>query len=82
MAPEMVTGKERQGTAIDWWALGVMLYEMTLGTLPFHSKTAQSNNDIFRRIVNGKLMFPRGHKLSRSVVDVIQQLLQKVRGRT
>ncbi|KAE8583705.1 hypothetical protein XENTR_v10020639 [Xenopus tropicalis] len=37
MAPELV--KEEQYTrAVDWWALGVIVYEMLLGTRPFTGK--------------------------------------------
>ncbi|CBN75159.1 protein kinase [Ectocarpus siliculosus] len=78
MAPEMVTGKTAQGTGMDWWALGVMLFEITLGTLPFHSELpSQSSNEVFRSIVNAELKFPRRHNLSRSAVDFIRQLLRK-----
>eukprot|EP00903_Cladosiphon_okamuranus_P006960 g6774.t1 len=77
MAPEMVTGKERQGTGMDWWALGVMLYEITLGTLPFHSELVQSSNEVFRSIVKKELKFPRRHNLSRAAVDFIRELLRK-----
>ena len=55
MAPEMITGNEKQGTALDWWALGVIMYEISLGTLPFHSEMAQTSNDVFRSIVNADL---------------------------
>lgn len=79
MAPEMVTGKTAQGTGMDWWALGVMLFEITLGTLPFHSELPfQSSTEVFRSIVNAELKFPRRHNLSRSAVDFIRQLLRKV----
>ncbi len=79
MAPEMVTGKEQQGTGMDWWALGVMLFEITLGTLPFHSELPfQSGNEVFRSIVNAELKFPRRHNLSRAAEDFIRQLLRKV----
>ena len=79
MAPEMITGKEKQGTSMDWWALGIILYEITLGTLPFHNERAQTSNDVFRSIVNADLTFPKRHPLSRSAVDFIRQLLRKVR---
>lgn len=78
MAPEMVTGIERQGTAMDWWALGVMLYEMTLGTLPFNINLLQTDEALFRSIVNADVVFPRRHGLSASTVDFIEQLLRKV----
>merc|ERR1712232_349610 len=34
IAPEMILGKG-YGIAIDWWALGVLAYEMVCGPLPF-----------------------------------------------
>ncbi|CAN0330820.1 unnamed protein product, partial [Laminaria digitata] len=58
MAPDMITAKEKQGTAMDCWALGVVLYEITLGTLPFRSEMAQTSNDVSRGIVNADLGFP------------------------
>lgn len=79
MAPEMVTGKQKQGTAMDWWALGVMLFEMMLGTLPFNARLVDNDVAVFRSIVNAKIAFPRNHKLSHSAVDFIEQLLRKVR---
>ena len=55
-----------------------MLFEMTLGTLPFNSNLEQSSNGVFRSIVNAELVFPRRHKLSRAAVDLIKELLRKV----
>lgn len=79
MAPEMVTGKERQGTAMDWWALGVMFYEITLGALPFNtSHLVEDDNAVFRSIVAAKVTFPRKHGLSAPAVDLVEQLLRKV----
>ena len=34
MAPELVLGKGYQ-TSVDWWALGVLTYEMLVGNSPF-----------------------------------------------
>ncbi|CAM9570413.1 unnamed protein product, partial [Choristocarpus tenellus] len=75
MAPEMVTGDHKQGTAMDWWALGVMLYELMLGTLPFSRLVGDEAT--FASIVNSKLTFPSGHPLSPDVLDFIKQLLHK-----
>lgn len=80
MSPEMVTGKERQGAAMDWWALGVMVYEMILGRLPFNSHLVETDEGLFRSIVNADVSFPPGHYLSGAVIDFIRELLRKVRG--
>ena len=39
------------GFPVDWWAMGVILYELLLGVTPFHSVTVQ---DLFEEIVSGK----------------------------
>ncbi|CAM9538087.1 unnamed protein product, partial [Discosporangium mesarthrocarpum] len=74
MAPEMVTGDHKQGTAMDWWALGVMLYELMLGTLPF---SGIASGQVFASIVKSKLEFPPGHGLGPAAIDFIEQLLNK-----
>ena len=38
MAPEVVN-RRGHGAAADWWSLGVLMYEMLTGTLPFHGKS-------------------------------------------
>lgn len=40
------------GSGVDWWALGVCLYEMSTGVLPFNGDTAQ---EVFENILNKSL---------------------------
>lgn len=35
LAPE-VLGKKGHSHAVDWWALGIVLYEMVVGSAPFY----------------------------------------------
>ncbi|WIA17216.1 hypothetical protein OEZ85_014096 [Tetradesmus obliquus] len=49
-APEIVGGAEYDGTAVDLWSVGVMLYEALCGQLPFHGANQQA---LFRSIRRG-----------------------------
>jgi serine/threonine protein kinase len=37
LAPEMIVGSGHDHT-LDWWALGVLIYEMIIGIQPFYNK--------------------------------------------
>ncbi|KAK5644757.1 hypothetical protein RI129_006057 [Pyrocoelia pectoralis] len=54
MAPEILN-HERYGYSVDWWGVGMVLYEMICGTLPFYN----SNYDILITLIRFKpLDFP------------------------
>lgn len=44
------------GRAVDWWGLGVVMYEMLCGRLPFYS---QDHEKLFELILVGEIRFPR-----------------------
>lgn len=41
--------------AVDWWSLGILLYELTVGIPPFYS---QNVNEMYNKIQHGVLRFP------------------------
>ncbi|KAI9841995.1 MAG: serine/threonine protein kinase, AGC [Sclerophora amabilis] len=45
------------GTAVDWWAFGILLYEFIVGQPPFWD---QNPMKIYEKIVNQPVKFPRG----------------------
>lgn len=47
MAPEMLLG-DSFGPEVDWWALGVIVFEFLMGYRPF---TAETPEDIFNNVV-------------------------------
>ena len=60
IAPEVILG---QGYAfsVDWWSMGVILYEMLIGATPFWSTTVQ---ELFEEITNGEYLAIPVHLLS------------------
>lgn len=69
LAPEIILAKGH-GKAVDWWTLGVLIYEMLAGIAPFADDDASA---IYQKILEGKLTFPR--HFSRSAKDLIRKLL-------
>lgn len=42
------------GPSVDWWALGVLLYEMLSGHAPFE---AENEDDLFESILNEEIVY-------------------------
>ena len=55
IAPEIIAGTGYEGFASDTWSLGVMLYAMLAGTVPFK---ANSMPDLHKVILRGKYVMP------------------------
>lgn len=73
IAPEIITGAGHT-SAVDWWALGVLLYEMLFGYTPFRGKTRQRT---FANVLQKDVKFPASKQVSLHVKQLIYQLLQK-----
>jgi serine/threonine protein kinase len=56
LAPEVLQEGSVHGKAVDWWAMGTLLYEMLHGLPPFYS---QNVAEMYDMIANKKLEFPR-----------------------
>ncbi|KAK3003417.1 hypothetical protein RJ639_018682 [Escallonia herrerae] len=72
LAPEIVQGKGH-GLPADWWALGVLIYFMLRGEMPFGS-WRESELDTFAKIAKGQVTLPQ--TFSPEAVDLITKLLE------
>ncbi|KAH1176570.1 hypothetical protein KIL84_021304 [Mauremys mutica] len=70
LAPEIILS-QGYNKAVDWWALGVLIYEMAAGYPPFF---ADQPIQIYEKIVSGKVRFPS--HFSSDLKDLLQNLLQ------
>eukprot|EP00475_Leptophrys_vorax_P001013 TRINITY_DN10531_c0_g1_i1.p1 TRINITY_DN10531_c0_g1~~TRINITY_DN10531_c0_g1_i1.p1 ORF type:complete len:630 (+),score=147.33 TRINITY_DN10531_c0_g1_i1:32-1891(+) len=70
-APEIINGTG-YGKAVDWWALGVLLYELVCGIPPFHANTPP---EVYRNIHYAEPKYPAF--MSAECRDLIAQLLNK-----
>jgi protein kinase A len=55
IAPEVLLNKGH-GKGVDWWTLGVLLFEMQVGQPPF---IADDPMEIYQQILAGKIRFPK-----------------------
>ena len=69
LAPEIIRSKGH-GKGVDWWALGVLIYEMSAGFPPYCGDSAMQT---YKLILEGLLEFPRS--MSHTCKDIIRRLL-------
>jgi serine/threonine protein kinase len=71
LAPEILQGSPH-GKPVDWWSLGILLYELTVGIPPFYS---HNTNEMYHKIQYGVLKFPP--HLSEECRHLISSLLNR-----
>lgn len=80
-APEMINNEGHDYT-LDWWSLGIALYELLIGVSPFFHKERKI---MLYKIKNTGLQFPdrRKYKIDYSdeFVDFVTNLLEKDRSK-
>ncbi|XP_039090783.1 maternal embryonic leucine zipper kinase isoform X3 [Hyaena hyaena] len=70
-APELIQGKSYLGSEADVWSMGILLYVLMCGFLPFDDDNVMA---LYKKITRGKYEVPKW--LSSSSVLLLQQMLQ------
>ncbi|XP_077189189.1 serine/threonine-protein kinase N2 isoform X1 [Paroedura picta] len=71
LAPEVLT-ETSYTRAVDWWGLGVLIYEMLVGESPF---PGDDEEEVFDSIVNDEVRYPRF--LSTEAISIMRRLLRR-----
>uniref|UniRef100_A0A8C7M0C8 protein kinase C n=1 Tax=Oncorhynchus kisutch TaxID=8019 RepID=A0A8C7M0C8_ONCKI len=71
LAPEVLTDTSYT-RAVDWWGLGVLVYEMLVGESPF---PGDDEEEVFDSIVNDEVRYPRF--LSTEAIGIMRRLLRR-----
>jgi serine/threonine protein kinase len=80
MAPELVKNLA-YGQGVDWWAVGVMIFEMMTGHSPFdYDEETDSDDDnsqdkLDKKILNDEVDFPEN--MSLDAISIVMELLMK-----
>ncbi|XP_066580293.1 serine/threonine-protein kinase N2-like [Amia ocellicauda] len=75
IAPEVVAVKPYT-RAVDWWALGVLIFQMLVGERPFQG---DFRRELFHRIAKAKVKYPQF--LSSTATSIMKKLLNKSPGK-
>eukprot|EP00457_Paulinella_chromatophora_P001185 gb/GEZN01001187.1/.p1 GENE.gb/GEZN01001187.1/~~gb/GEZN01001187.1/.p1 ORF type:complete len:817 (-),score=181.49 gb/GEZN01001187.1/:268-2718(-) len=69
LAPEVVSGQGHD-KSVDWWTLGILIYEMLASYPPFYDDDPMKT---YAKIMHGQIAFPM--HFSKPAVDLIKRLL-------
>ncbi|KAM6938733.1 microtubule-associated serine/threonine-protein kinase 3 isoform 4-T4 [Lycodopsis pacificus] len=74
IAPEVIL-RQGYGKPVDWWAMGVILYEFLVGCVPFFGDTPE---ELFGQVVSDEIIWPEGDDaLPIDAQDLITRLLRQ-----
>uniref|UniRef100_A0A673MTS9 non-specific serine/threonine protein kinase n=1 Tax=Sinocyclocheilus rhinocerous TaxID=307959 RepID=A0A673MTS9_9TELE len=74
IAPEVIL-RQGYGKPVDWWAMGIILYEFLVGCVPFFGDTTE---ELFGQVVSDEIIWPDGDDaLPVDAQDLITRLLNQ-----
>ncbi|AWP18488.1 putative microtubule-associated serine/threonine-protein kinase 1 [Scophthalmus maximus] len=73
IAPEVIL-RQGYGKPVDWWAMGIILYEFLVGCVPFFGDTPE---ELFGQVITDDIVWPEGDEaLPLDSQHLISSLLQ------
>ncbi|XP_058887447.1 microtubule-associated serine/threonine-protein kinase 2-like isoform X4 [Acipenser ruthenus] len=74
IAPEVIL-RQGYGKPVDWWAMGVILYEFLVGCAPFFGDTPE---ELFGQVISDEIIWPEEEDaLPPEAEDLISKLLRQ-----
>jgi len=73
IAPEVISGAS-QSSAVDWWTLGILIFEMLTGATPFKGTNSETT---FSNIINHQVRFPDDIEISVDCKMIVKKLLRR-----
>ncbi|XP_059503935.1 microtubule-associated serine/threonine-protein kinase 2 isoform X4 [Stegostoma tigrinum] len=74
IAPEVIL-RQGYGKPVDWWAMGIILYEFLVGCAPFFGDTPE---ELFGQVISDEIAWPEGDDaLPPDAEDLISKLLRQ-----
>ncbi|XP_069378812.1 microtubule-associated serine/threonine-protein kinase 2 isoform X3 [Paralichthys olivaceus] len=74
IAPEVIL-RQGYGKPVDWWAMGVILYEFLVGCAPFFGDTPE---ELFGQVISDEIIWPEEEEaLPQEAQDLICKLLRQ-----
>ncbi|CAG8779251.1 2862_t:CDS:2 [Gigaspora margarita] len=81
-APELISASSYDGRKTDIWSLGIILYALLVGYLPFNQEAGQTRKQFFIKIIKADFKFPKPNpvdkrgNISEDAKDLIKKILQ------
>ncbi|KAL1776102.1 microtubule-associated serine serine/threonine-protein kinase 2 isoform X3 [Sigmodon hispidus] len=74
IAPEVIL-RQGYGKPVDWWAMGIILYEFLVGCVPFFGDTPE---ELFGQVISDEIVWPEGDDaLPADAQDLTSKLLHQ-----
>ncbi|KAL3221145.1 hypothetical protein MRX96_029491 [Rhipicephalus microplus] len=75
IAPEVIL-RQGYGKPVDWWSMGIILYEFLVGCVPFFGETPE---ELFAHVINDEIEWPEDEDwpLPEDARHLVSQLLQQ-----